>query len=98
MDPELILLGKDGRETWSSRCVDIKGVLQRQTPPIVHTITAEPISLEEAIAVIRGQLTNGRRALFEEVLQAFVTRLEKITAFRGRVRPSVRALPPGPWT
>jgi len=61
----------------------LKGVLQRQTPPIVHTITAEPISLEEAIAVIRGQLTNGRRALFEEVLQAFVTRLEKITAFLG---------------
>src|SRR2546428_280537 len=61
----------------------LKGVLQRQTPPIVHTITAEPISLEEAIAVIRGQLTNGRRGLFEEILQAFVTRLEKITAFLG---------------
>ena len=61
----------------------LKNVLQRQTPPIVHTITAEPISLEEAIAVIRDQLLRGRRALFEEVLQAFVSRLEKITAFLG---------------
>jgi segregation and condensation protein A len=61
----------------------LKNVLMRQAPPIVHTITAEPISLEEAIAVIRGQLTQGKRALFEEVLQEFVTRLEKITAFLG---------------
>jgi segregation and condensation protein A len=61
----------------------LKNVLARQVPPIVHTITAEPISLEEAIAVMRGQLETGRRALFEELLQGFVTRLEKITAFLG---------------
>jgi len=61
----------------------LKNVLQRQVPPIVHTITAEPISLEEAIAVIRGQLKRGKRALFEEVLSGFVSRLEKITAFLG---------------
>lgn len=61
----------------------LKAVLQRQVPPIVHTITAEPISLEEAIAVIRSTLERGRRALFEEVLSNFVTRLEKITAFLG---------------
>ncbi|HEY2923657.1 MAG TPA: segregation/condensation protein A [Candidatus Eisenbacteria bacterium] len=61
----------------------LKNVLQREAPPIVHTITAEPISLEEAIEVIRGQLTRGKRALFEEVLAGFVTRLEKITAFLG---------------
>ena len=61
----------------------LKNVLQKQVPGIVHTITAEPISLEEAIAVIRGQLARGRRALFEEVLSGFVSRLEKITAFLG---------------
>ncbi|HYR52150.1 MAG TPA: segregation/condensation protein A [Candidatus Dormibacteraeota bacterium] len=61
----------------------LKNVLQRQVPAIVHTITAEPISLEEAIAVIRGQLERGKRALFEEVLSGFVSRLEKITAFLG---------------
>jgi len=61
----------------------LKGVLQRQVPSIVHTITAEPISLEEAISVIRGSLERGGRALFEEVLQGFVSRLEKITAFLG---------------
>ena len=55
----------------------LKNVLQRQVPPIVHTITAEPISLEEAIAVIRGSLERGRRALFEEVLQSFVTRITR---------------------
>ena len=61
----------------------LKNVLQRQVPPVVHTINAEPISLEEAIAVIRAQLTHGKSALFEEVLAAFVSRLEKITAFLG---------------
>ena len=60
----------------------LKNILQRQAPPVVHTITAEPISLEEAIAVIRDCLGQGR-ALFEEVLSRFVTRLEKITAFLG---------------
>jgi segregation and condensation protein A len=58
----------------------LKNVLQREKPPIVHTITAEPITLEEAIAVIRAQLSRGN-ALFEEVLAEFPTRLEKITAF-----------------
>jgi segregation and condensation protein A len=61
----------------------LKNVLQKQVPAIVHMITAEPISLEEAIAVIRGQLERGQRALFEEVLSGFVSRLEKITAFLG---------------
>jgi segregation and condensation protein A len=60
----------------------LKNVLARTVPPYVHTITAEPISLEEAIAVMRDHL-RGRRALFEELLQSFVTRLEKITAFLG---------------
>jgi len=61
----------------------LKGVLQRNAPPIVHTIHAEPISIEEAIAVIRGTLERGGQALFEEVLEGFVSRLEKITAFLG---------------
>ncbi len=61
----------------------LKAVLQRQAPPLVHTITAEPISLEEAIAVIRDTLGHGKGVLFEEVLSHFVTRLEKITAFLG---------------
>ena len=61
----------------------LKNVLQRQAPPLVHTITAEPISLEEAIAVIRSTIGEGGRALFEEVLVHFETRLEKITAFLG---------------
>jgi segregation and condensation protein A len=61
----------------------LKGVLQRQAPAFVHTITAEPITLEEAIAVIRSSMGPGGRALFEEVLVHFETRLEKITAFLG---------------
>ncbi|HXF59413.1 MAG TPA: segregation/condensation protein A [Candidatus Saccharimonadales bacterium] len=61
----------------------LKNVLQRQAPPLVHTITAEPISLEEAIAVIRSTIGESGRALFEEVLVHFETRLEKITAFLG---------------
>jgi len=61
----------------------LKNVLHRQAPPIIHTITAEPISLEEAIAVIRDSLGRRKRALFEEVLSHFLTRLEKITAFLG---------------
>lgn len=61
----------------------LKEALQRQVPPIVHTITAEPISMEEAIAVIRETLRRGKKALFDEVLSHFVTRLEKITAFLG---------------
>ena len=61
----------------------LKHVLQRQAPPYIHTITAEPISIEEAIAVLRSTLEPSGRALFEEVLVHFVSRLEKITAFLG---------------
>ena len=61
----------------------LKRVLQRQVPDYVHTITAEPISIEEAISVIRSSLERTGRALFEEVLVHFETRLEKITAFLG---------------
>jgi len=61
----------------------LKNVLQRTVPPYVHTITAEPISIEEAIAVIRSSLERAGRALFDEVLVHFETRLEKITAFLG---------------
>jgi segregation and condensation protein A len=61
----------------------LKNVLQRQAPPYIHTITAEPISIEEAISVLRSTLEPSGRALFDEVLVHFVTRLEKITAFLG---------------
>jgi segregation and condensation protein A len=61
----------------------LKRALDRQAPPIVHTIAAEPISLEEAIGVIESELRRRPRLLFEELLEHFVTRLEKITAFLG---------------
>ena len=61
----------------------LKRVLQRQAPAYVHTITAEPISIEEAISVLRSSLARSGRALFEELLVHFETRLEKITAFLG---------------
>jgi len=61
----------------------LKTVLSRQTPPIVHTITAEPLSLEEAMGLMRGRLLESPRLLFEELLDRFVTRIEKITAFLG---------------
>jgi len=61
----------------------LKTVLSRQAPPYVHTLTAEPMSLEEAIALMRSRFAARPRLLFEEVLESFVTRLEKITAFLG---------------
>jgi segregation and condensation protein A len=61
----------------------LKGVLSRQVPPIVHTVHAEPISLEEAIGLMRTQLGIKPKLLFEELLESFVSRIEKITAFLG---------------
>lgn len=61
----------------------LKKALERSKPEIVHTIQAETISLEEAIAVLRERLRERPRLLFEEVLDEFETRLEKITAFLG---------------
>ena len=61
----------------------LRSVLQRQVPAVVHTVTAEPISLEEAMSLMTTQLKERSRLLFEEVLEGFVTRLEKITAFLG---------------
>jgi len=61
----------------------LKGVLSRQAPQPVHTIVAEPIRLEEAIALLETNLRERSRMLFEELLDPFVSRLEKITAFLG---------------
>jgi segregation and condensation protein A len=61
----------------------LKSVLARQVPAPVHTIVAEPIRLEEAIALIETRLRERTRLLFEELLEPFVSRLEKITAFLG---------------
>lgn len=61
----------------------LKGVLTRQAPAPVHTIVAEPIRLEEAIALLANNLRERSRMLFEELLEPFVSRLEKITAFLG---------------
>jgi len=61
----------------------LRSVLSRQAPPIVHTVTAEPMSLEEAIGLMRSQLVDRPRLLFAELLESFVSRLEKITAFLG---------------
>ena len=61
----------------------LKSVLARQVPTPVHTIVAEPIRLEEAIALIETRLRERTRLLFEELLEPFVSRLEKITAFLG---------------
>jgi segregation and condensation protein A len=61
----------------------LKKALERSKPEIVHTIQAETISLEEAIAVMKERLRERPRLLFEEVLEQFETRIEKITAFLG---------------
>ena len=61
----------------------LKTVLARQAPPLVHTVHAESISLEEAIGLMETQLRTRSRLLFEELLEHFWTRLEKITAFLG---------------
>jgi len=61
----------------------LKSVLSRQVPPIVHTVNAEPVSLATAIQLMRERLLTTQRMLFEELLDRFETRLEKITAFLG---------------
>jgi segregation and condensation protein A len=61
----------------------LKGLLARQDPAPVHTIVAEPIRLEEAMALLATSLRERSRMLFEELLESFVSRLEKITAFLG---------------
>jgi len=61
----------------------LKGALARQAPPVVHTIQAESMRLEEAISLLRETLRTRGRVLFEESLDLFVTRIEKITAFLG---------------
>jgi len=61
----------------------LRSVLSRQVPTVVHTVTAEPMSLEEAIGLMRSQLAKRPRLLFAELLESFVSRLEKITAFLG---------------
>jgi segregation and condensation protein A len=61
----------------------LKRALERTKPPIVHTIDAESISLEEAIALMKERLRERPRLLFDEMLDHFETRLEKITAFLG---------------
>lgn len=61
----------------------LKGVLTRQVPTAVHTIVAEPIRLDEAIALLANNLRERSRMLFEEMLEPFVSRIEKITAFLG---------------
>ncbi len=61
----------------------LQSALARQAPPYVHTVTAEPMSLEEAMGLMSGQLRAQSRLLFEELLEGFLTRIEKITAFLG---------------
>ena len=61
----------------------LKTVLSRQAPPVVHTITAEPIRLEEAMSLMEENIRSRSRLLFGELLELFVSRLEKITAFLG---------------
>lgn len=61
----------------------LKIVLSRQAPPVVHTIVAEPIRLEEAMGLMEVNLRERPRLLFEELLGLFVSRIEKITAFLG---------------
>jgi segregation and condensation protein A len=61
----------------------LKKALDRSKPAYVHTIQAETISLEEAIAVMKERLRERTRLLFAEVLEQFETRIEKVTAFLG---------------
>jgi segregation and condensation protein A len=61
----------------------LKTVLSRHVAPVVHTIVAEPIRLEEAMSLMEGSLRSRPRLLFEELLEVFVSRIEKITAFLG---------------
>jgi segregation and condensation protein A len=61
----------------------LKGALARQVPQAVHTINAEPMRIDEAMSILRESLRSKGRLLFAEMLDLFVTRLEKITAFLG---------------
>jgi segregation and condensation protein A len=61
----------------------LKSALARQVPPVVHTINAEPMRIDEAMSLLRENLRAKGRLLFAEMLDLFVTRLEKITAFLG---------------
>ena len=61
----------------------LKKALDRSRPAYVHTIQAETITLEDAIAVMRERLRERTQLLFEEMLEPFETRLEKVTAFLG---------------
>ncbi|MGE5176437.1 MAG: segregation and condensation protein A [Hyphomicrobiales bacterium] len=61
----------------------LKNALARQAPPVVHTIVAEPIRIEEAMGLLEATLRERPRLLFEDLLVQFVTRIEKITAFLG---------------
>lgn len=61
----------------------LKGALARQVPPVVHTIQAEPMRIDEAMSLLRENLKSRGRLLFAEMLDLFVTRIEKITAFLG---------------
>ncbi len=61
----------------------LKGALARQAPPVIHTIQAESMRIEEAMSLLRETLRTRGRILFEESLDLFVTRIEKITAFLG---------------
>jgi len=61
----------------------LKTVLSRQAPAAVHTIIAEPIRLEEAMSLMEENIRSRSKLLFEELLELFVSRMEKITAFLG---------------
>ena len=61
----------------------LKGALARQVPSVVHTIQADPMRIDEAMSLLRENLRSRGRLLFAEMLDLFVTRLEKITAFLG---------------
>jgi segregation and condensation protein A len=66
----------------------LKGALARQVPPVVHTIHADPMRIDEAMSLLRESLKTRGRLLFAEMLDLFVTRIEKITAFLGAAEPS----------
>ncbi len=61
----------------------LKGALARQVPSVIHTIHAEPMRIDEAMSLLRENLKTRGRLLFAEMLDLFVTRIEKITAFLG---------------
>ena len=61
----------------------LKGALARRVPSVIHTIHAEPMRIDEAMSLLRENLRTRGRLLFAEMLDLFVTRIEKITAFLG---------------